>query len=124
MYLSGAEDILRSVKALFEKYPAGAGYHLKVLQRSLDQKAPTIVLASGEDTAIEGKIFQALRTHYIPHATIVFKRWGDELLNQVVPTLAEKVAIEGQATLYICRQDGCLAPILDEEAMVAALLSL
>lgn len=124
LYQESAREILEAAAPLLLSYPMGVGYHLKGLQRYLDEKAPTIVLAKGENSHLFKLVQQALREHYIPHATWIVKEDKDNELLECIPSLVDKVAIDGQDSLYVCYRGECSKPLLDNEAIKQVLFSL
>ncbi len=123
-FIARAKDILRAASSLMDKYPAGAGYHLKALLRYLDTKALTVVIAL--DSALTGlkEIQLALKACNKPHLSIIWKYPEDKKILQIIPSLVDKTAVDGQTAIYICRQDGCLSPILDTAKLSEIIQSL
>ncbi len=120
-YLSQAEDILKAAKTYIESYPPGACYHLKVLQRYYNVKAPTMVIALDEEGTLAKEIKQRLSEHFNPHSLIVWKHANDTQLDALVPSLVDKKSIDGQTAVYICHQDHCEAPLLAIEEILKAI---
>lgn len=116
-YLSQAEDIFKAARPFIEAYPPGACYHLLALQRYLDPKAPTLVVALDEKESFAEEIFTALSSHFCPHAAVVWKRHNDQFLAAHL----DKLPIDGQTTVYVCRQESCGPPLLKQEDILKAI---
>lgn len=124
-YLRQAEDILKAAKSNIEAFPPGASYHLTTLQRYLDIKAPLIVVALDEKESLKEDVKAAIGRHFSPHASLIWKRPKDELLERLLPNVfKEQPMIDGKTTLYICRQDHCEAPLTKKEDIVKAIENL
>jgi uncharacterized protein len=120
-YFDAAQGILKASKVYIESYPPGACYHLMTLYRSLNVKAPSIVVALDEEATLEKEIKSLVNTAFLPHMEIIWKRSSDALLPSLIPTLVDKKPIDGQTTVYICRQDHCEAPLLQKEEIMQML---
>ncbi|HSX03158.1 MAG TPA: thioredoxin domain-containing protein [Rhabdochlamydiaceae bacterium] len=123
-YLRHAEDILKAARSYIEAFPPGASYHLISLQRYLDTNSPLVVVVLDEKSSLEPEIRELLSMHFVPHASIVWKKPNDDLLMQLLPNLSKQSLIEGQTAVYICRQDHCEAPLTNKEEILKALQSL
>jgi len=121
-YLNQAEDILKASMTLMENYAPGACYHLLALQRYLDARAPTIVIALDEQMTLKDEIKKGLSARFSPHLQVIWKYADDKCLNQLAPTLSDKVPIDGQTAVYICRQDSCEPPLINEEEIMRNIL--
>ncbi|MBS0620809.1 MAG: thioredoxin domain-containing protein [Verrucomicrobia bacterium] len=111
-YLLVAEDLLKSARHYMEIYPPGACYHLIALQRYLDKKAPTVVVALDAACTLQKEIHSALHSRYIPHLAVIWKKGDDAELLEKIPSLVDKNPVDGQTAVYICYPDRCLAPLL------------
>ena len=120
-YLGQAEDILRAARHYIETYPPGACYHLCALQRYLDIKAPTIVIALDEEGSLKNEIHDSLSKRFIPHSSIIWKENNDPQIASLIPSLVDKKPIDGQTAIYICRQDHCEPPLLEKDMILQAL---
>ena len=123
-YLDEAEDILKAARHYIEVYPPGACYHLICLQRYLDIKAPTIVVALDDEGNLRNEIQEIFNTRFIPHASVIWKDPKDSVLPTLIPTHVDKKPIDGQTAIYICRQDHCEAPLIEKGQILQALEAL
>src|SRR5579862_15348 len=120
-YLKQAEDIFKAAKIYMETYPPGACYHLIALNRYLNPKALTIVIALDEERNLEKELKELLASTFHPHAEIIWKAGDDTLLSQLIPSLVDKKPIDGQTAVYICRKGQCEAPLIHKEEVFNAL---
>lgn len=123
-YLRQAEDILKAAKSYIETFPPGACYHLISLQRYLDISCPLVVIVLDEAGTLEQEIKDCLSKQFIPHAAFIWKKTKDELLLKLIPNLANQPLVQGQTSVYICRQDHCEAPLTKKDEIVKAIQTL
>ncbi len=121
-YYTQAEDILKAVRAYMEAYPPGACYLLKALQRHLNPKAPTLVVALNEKRDLENEIKGWLGSHFCPDLEVIWKTNSE--LDVLLPEEKEKAALDGKTAVFICRQNVCLPPLVDKKQIEEAIVSL
>jgi uncharacterized protein YyaL (SSP411 family) len=120
-YLEEAEGVLQRAASHMAMMPPGSCYHLLALARMLDKKKATIVIVLDEARTLEKEIAAALMTQFIPHTQVIWKRPGDLLIEKVIPWTGDKTLAAGKTTVYICHQDHCKEPLVDQTAILAAL---
>ncbi len=120
-YLQQAEDILKAAKAYIDAYPPGASYNLLALQRYLDHKAPTVIIALNEKGEGREALSRIFFENYFPSMALIWKEAKDSKLMALIPALQDKMPVEGKTAVYICRQDGCEAPLTDLSQIEQAL---
>lgn len=118
-YLDQAEDIFKAGKHFMETYSPGACYQLMALQRYLDLKSPTVIIALDEKGSLEQEIGEKLGAQFCPHAVTIWKE--GEKLDRLLPEEADKTPIEGKTALYICRRNACEAPLTEQKEIFQAL---
>jgi len=123
-YLWQAEDILKAVKRYADNYAPGYAYHLMNLQRYYDVQAPRLVITLNSNEQYRALLEKTLATHFMAHATIIWKKEGDQILTRLIPSLEVQASLKGKTALYICHGKSCSAPLSDPEEMVAAILKL
>jgi uncharacterized protein len=113
-YLRQAEDVLKAAKHYIEKTAPAAFYHMIALLRYLDTAAPTVVVALDDKRTDQEKIQKDLASHFSAHMLTLWKTGAD------FPLQKDKVPLNNAATVYVCRQNRCDAPLtkLDEIAKV------
>ena len=61
------------------------------------------------------------RQGFFPNAVFAFA-YDDDTGKDEVPLLADKTAINGKATAYVCRQGACLSPVHTSNDLLKILL--
>lgn len=120
-YHLAAEEILKGAKSQIQSYPPGACYHLLALQRELDRKAPTVIIALDREKSLEKEIKKALSQRVNPHTCVIWKEEGDLILQQCVPSLMDKNVVDGQTAVYLCEQNQCALPLIEKGEILKAL---
>lgn len=120
-YLMQAEEILKAAKGHIEAYPPGSCYHLINLQRYLDIKAQTLVVALDDKNSLEKELKKALSEEFNPHLALIWKKNSDREIETLLPLLSDKHPIGGQTAVYLCKQDHCEAPLISKEEIIKAI---
>jgi len=105
------EDILRLGLPFLERHPSGAGHLLSVALVHL--APPCEVAVVGPDRE---PLLAVIRERYRPE---VFVAQGDGSAS--IPLLADRPALAGAATAYVCRGFSCDAPVTTAAGLRAAL---
>ncbi len=119
-YQTQAEDILRAAKSVIDAYPPGTFYHQIALQRYYDTKAPTAIIVLSQNRDGQRRISDFLTQNYIPHLEVLWITENDPL-RSLIPDLQDKIAQEGQTTLYLCQENVCYPPLTGIDQIVQAL---
>ena len=99
-------------------YPASYTFYLCALDLALD--APLEIVVAGQDGAADTEaLLQALRTVYLPGATVLLKPTGEagSRLAALAPFTAAREPVDGKAAAYVCRNYACQAPVTDPAAL-------
>lgn len=123
-YLTQAEDILKAAEMLIQTYPPGACYTLMALQRYLDKKAATLVIALDDQESLKKEIKRLLSSQFHPHLVTIWKKNEDHEINALLPSLKERGPVDGQTAVYLCYQDSCRPPLVMQEEIYKTLQSL
>lgn len=98
-----AVTVLRLTASQIRRHPQGFGRALSALEFHLDQTLEIVIVGEKgnelERIALEG---------YHPDSVVVLGRGGDD---QGLPLLADRTAIDGEPTAYICRDNVCQRPV-------------
>jgi hypothetical protein len=112
-YQERAERLLQAFAGSIEQYPPGYSFSLMALQLATGP-AREIVIA-GERGSEEVKQLRAvLRDSYQPLAVIACHDPNDTLAD-IAPAIQEKTMQDGKATVYVCENFTCSAPLTDVE---------
>ncbi|MBI4589085.1 MAG: thioredoxin domain-containing protein [Candidatus Rokubacteria bacterium] len=101
---------------------AGAAKMLCALDYYLDKPVEVVLVASAPGAAAE--LEAALHRTFVPNRIFAQAMEGEDLQRQakVVPLLAEKRVLTGQATVYVCRERYCELPTSDPKVFAAQLM--
>ncbi len=121
-FLSQAEDILKAAKNHLETYPPGACWLLLALQRYLNPKAPTVVVALDEKESLLKEIQGAFAPLFSPHLETIWKK--EKKIDMLLPEEKEKTPLEGKTAVYICRQNMCEPAYISKEEIEKAIQGL
>jgi hypothetical protein len=116
-----AKDIFRTFGEKLEQSPLEHTQMLCALDFYLS--SPTQVVIASQKIE-EAQTFTAeIGSHFLPNKVIVFIGSGvtDDKLSGVIPLIKDKVAVQGNPTVYICENYTCKAPITDLEDLRRAL---
>ncbi len=120
-----AEETLRSFTGLMEQMPAAVGQMLLALHFLLDHPSE-IAIVPGEspgqaDEAVAA--LRAVRDRFLPNKVVALRLPGPARAEteRLLPLLANRPAVAGQTTVYLCENNACRAPIIGAQALAAAL---
>ncbi len=126
-----AEACLQKFSSELNQYPAAHCAMLSALDRAI-HSSQELVLCIPEGTEASVTLLDRLRQQYLPRSVLILKpeavqktdgQAGDELLS-LAPALRDKIALNGQFTLYVCENYACQAPWVGEKEILSKLESL
>jgi uncharacterized protein YyaL (SSP411 family) len=86
-----------------------------------------LVLSDGQSAADSERVLRSINARFLPNA-VVARRFSETDDSSITPllraTLAEKKAIDGQATLYVCEHGTCRPPVVGAAAIEGLVASL
>jgi uncharacterized protein len=114
-----AETTLRLYAGLMKEHPTAMGQMLIALDFDIGPVEEYAVVGdpSAEDTR---RVLRAIRSRFEPDRVAALRPATGPAREDLLPLLADK-ATQGPATLYICRDFACQAPLVGAEAVEAAL---
>jgi uncharacterized protein YyaL (SSP411 family) len=114
-----AEATLRLYAGLMKEHPTAMGQMLIALDFDIGPVEEYAVVGdpSAEDTR---RVLRAIRRRFEPDRVVALRPATGEARDDLLPLLADKSA-QGAATLYVCRDFACQAPLVGAEAVEAAL---
>ena len=116
-YRSAAEHAMRTVVPFIARYPTGFAQWLSAMDLSL-HPILEIAIAGAPDDAAAAALLEETRAGYRPGQVVAV---AADPVSSVVPLLADRVAIEGHPTAYVCRSFVCRLPVTSPEALRAQL---
>src|SRR5262245_6917836 len=113
-YRERADGVLRALASRIERGPAASPALLAALEFRLD-RAKEIVIVRPASPAGEETLLATVRRAYVPNRMLTVATEGQELARQrdLIPVAAEKAAIRGVATAFVCEQRVCALPTSD-----------
>jgi uncharacterized protein YyaL (SSP411 family) len=126
--LTGREDqaetgraTLQSVRLILERAPMAAGQSLVALDFLLAAPREIAVIA-GSDRAEFDAVLRAISARFLPHAVVAPAPSPPSAeLARLVPLLADRPALNGRTTTYICERFTCRVPVVGVAGVEAAL---
>jgi uncharacterized protein YyaL (SSP411 family) len=120
-YRERAEAYLQAVAELLARHPQSFGYALGALDFALSS-AREIALIGATDSQDTQSLLAVINQRYLPNSVLAATvPTGSDTTTQPVSLLADRPAINGQATAYVCQNFMCQAPATSAEALAALL---
>ncbi|MEQ8849533.1 thioredoxin domain-containing protein [Botrimarina sp.] len=119
-YLRAAEHTLRAAAPLMERAPTATGQMLAALDLWLGPTDELVLLGVGPDAE---RVAAALRAQYAPRRVLAGRIGPCQPLELLSGLFQGKTSINGEATLYVCRDHACAEPLVGEAAIRSAVLS-
>jgi uncharacterized protein YyaL (SSP411 family) len=120
-YRERAEAYLQAVAELLARNPQSFGYALGALDFALSS-AREIALIGATDSQDTQSLLAVINQRYLPNSVLAATvPTGSDTTTQPVSLLADRPAINGQATAYVCQNFMCQAPATSAEALAALL---
>jgi uncharacterized protein len=111
---------LRPVLGVVARAPTGFGHALGAVDFALSRvREVAIVGRPGADDT--GALLAEVWRTYQPNRVVAMAAPGDRDAAAEIPLLAERTALGGRATAYVCEHFVCQLPVTDPEALAAQL---
>ena len=108
---------MRAVVPFVSRYPTGFAQWLGAMDLALAPVVEVAIVGEPEDPATAALIAEA-RRGFRPNQV---RPVAADPAASAVPLLADRVAIDGRPTAYVCRGFACRLPVGDAEALRAQL---
>ncbi|MCC6143485.1 MAG: thioredoxin domain-containing protein [Candidatus Hydrogenedentes bacterium] len=120
-YREKARRILEAASAHMKQAPQGFLRMLCALDFYL-HPPQEIAIIGGKEAEDTRQLVHAIFAHFVPNKVVAAAVPGKvEETAKDVPLLAGKVAVDGKATAYVCKNFTCDAPVTNPEALVEKL---
>ncbi len=119
-YEAVALTALRPIADLLHRYPSGFGRYLSALDFHLGPVAEVALVWPGADGAAAAPLLHAVFDRYMPNRLVVGAPEGSRA-GVGLPLLAERTAVDGKATAYVCRRYVCQLPVTEPSALASQL---
>ena len=113
VYRSAAEHAMRTVVSFVARYPTGFAQWLSAMDLALRPIVEVAIAGAPEHPAAASLIAET-RAGYRPGQVVAVTA---EPGGSAVPLLANRIAIDGQPTAYVCRSFVCRLPVTTAEAL-------
>jgi len=110
-----AEQTLRAFAAPLTQTPRAAPHLLQALDFHLNGSQEVVIAGPITDPRTRSLLATARRT-FVP-ARVVALTSGTDAIAQTIPWAAERVAIDGKPTAYVCENFMCLLPAWDDDTL-------
>lgn len=117
-FIEAAHETLAASSGLMSSAPQAAAQSLRALDRWFDDDTHLVIIG-GDDESEWQAACRACRQVLVPHGMILGARSPGTAPRLLAAHFANRTAVSGRTTLYICRQHTCeapavgLSPILD-----------
>jgi uncharacterized protein YyaL (SSP411 family) len=118
-YETRALQALRPMADLMTRYPSGFGRYLSALDFHLGPVAEVALLWPAGGDATAEPLVREVFGRYLPNRVVVAAAEGAVV--EGVPLLADRGAVGGRATAYVCRQYVCQVPVTTREELAQQL---
>ena len=118
-YDEAGREVLRKLSDAMRQYPQAFAESLNaadMLIRGIDE----VAVIGDLESAGGGDILSTLRLPYRPNMIAAWSR-QDVARHEVIPLLSERALVDGQVTVYVCRDFACRLPVTTAEDTAAAL---
>ena len=119
-YEATALKALRPMADVMQKYPSGFGRYLSALDFHLGPVAEVAVVWPPGAERAAGPLVEAVFRRYQPNRVVVGAAAGAPGAAGL-PLLADRGAVDGRPTAYVCRRYVCQLPVTDPDALARQL---
>jgi uncharacterized protein YyaL (SSP411 family) len=116
-YRDAADAAFRTVTAYLERYPTGFAQWLVALDLAFAPAVEVAIVGDPDDPATRALTAETTRG-FRPHQVVAVSSTPQ---TSAIPLLADRTAIEGRPTAYVCRGFVCRLPVTDPAALRAEL---
>ena len=112
-------EVLRKLSDAMRQYPQAFAESLNaadMLIRGIEE----VALIGDMESKAGSEILSTLRLPFRPNLVTAWAA-EDVLQHEVIPLLSQRAMVNGQATVYVCRNFACLLPVTSAEETAAAL---
>ena len=116
-YRDAAEHAVRSVVPFVTRYPTGFAQWLSAMDLALAPVVEVAIVGEPGDAATAALVAETRRGFRPNQVTAV----AADPAASAIPLMAERVAIDGRPTAYVCRGFACRLPVGEADALRAQL---
>jgi uncharacterized protein YyaL (SSP411 family) len=116
-YRDAAEGAMRTVVPYVARYATGFAQWLSAMDLALSSAIEVAIVGSPDDAAT-GSLLAEVHRGYRPNQVVSL---AVDPAASTVPLLADRVALDGRPTAYVCRGFVCRLPVTEADALAAQL---
>ncbi|HUQ43643.1 MAG TPA: thioredoxin domain-containing protein [Candidatus Limnocylindria bacterium] len=113
-YREAAERALTTVTPYTVRYPTAFAMWLQAIDLALTPVAEVAIVGEAEDQATRA-LLEVATGGYQPNRVVALGPGGGGA--QAIPLLADRSALKGRPTAYVCRNFACRLPVTDPDAL-------
>jgi uncharacterized protein YyaL (SSP411 family) len=112
-FRKAAEETLKHFAGSYARLTDGYPYHLCAFDGLLGPSQEIVLVGESRE------MLRAIRRAYLPNAVVagIPLAGPDEATRRLIPMTADRPALEGRATAYVCENYGCKAPTTSVETL-------
>ncbi len=116
-YTTRAEKALTSLSSSLTTNPTAFAGLLTALDFLLDQTRDIIIVVPGNEYAAADPFLEIIRRHYLPNRVMAVVSDGHDrqALENIMPIVRNRTAVDGKATAYVCQNHTCELPTSDPQ---------
>jgi len=119
-YLDHATRVLERYAQIAVEHPIACGQLLVAMDFALGQPFEIAIVGDPADARTRA-LLRVVFSAYLPNRVVALRRPEDDLAPTIVPLLADRTALDGMPTAYVCRQFVCQRPVTDPTELAAQL---
>ena len=77
-----------------------------------------MLFALNEQGELDGEILKAVFSKFIPNKVVIWKWPNDPVIDKLLSIHADKRALNGEITLYLCTKEKCEPPLVGKEKIL------
>jgi hypothetical protein len=120
VYHRTATRALSGAVAAMEQYAGAFGHLLGALDFSLDSPREIALIGRLHDPAMEN-LLRVVFARYLPNKVVAGAEPDDERAAELIPLLADRPAVDGRPTAYVCTNYTCQQPVTTPEELAGQL---
>ena len=119
-YTQHAVTVLRTMRSAMGRYPSAFGFMLSALDFYLSEPKEIAIVGNLDSHEVRSFV-EEIYSRYIPNKIVAACEPNDGHAASEIVLLAERSAIDGKATAYVCRNYACLKPATTVEQFATRL---
>ena len=119
-YRQHALAILRTMHQSMARYPSAFGYLLCALDAYLSEPKEIVLVGRANSQEVRSFV-KEIYAHFLPNKVLALAESNDQSATSPIRLLKDKPAVNNQATVYVCHNYTCQAPVTSSQELAAQL---